>query len=162
MVTTICNTHAQLLAASHVHRGEQLRVGGGWLQWKLWLVATEVLQRKAVMTAVRVGAWKSERNGIMPARRLRKTKKLHCSGSCLTGPPFMGWSGVSPVAHWVGEEKAQGCRIRMQGSLGRQAWKGAACPCSAERSPGALAHLRLTSGAELLTNTEAQEFFSDM
>lgn len=74
----------------------------------------------------------------------------------------MGWSGVSPVAHWVGEEKAQGCRIRMQGSLGRQAWKGAACPCSAERSPGALAHLRLTPGAELLTNTEAQEFFSDM
>lgn len=46
--------------------------------------------------------------------------------------------------------------------LGRQEWKVAACPCSTEPSPGVLAQLCLTSGAELLAKTEAQEFFSDM
>lgn len=79
--------------------------------------------------------------------------------SCMVGPPFMGWAGISPVAHWVREEKAQGCRIQMQQSQGRQAWKGAVCPCSAGLSLGVLAKLCPMSGAELLAHTEAQEFF---
>lgn len=73
---------------------------GGLIQRKSWLVATEVLQRKAVT--------KSDRNGIVPAWRLQKTKKLYCSGSWWGHKPFMGWSEISPCAPWMREEKAQG------------------------------------------------------
>lgn len=33
---------------------------------------------------------------------------------------FLGWSAISPFALWVREEKAQGCRSRMQRNPGRR------------------------------------------
>lgn len=80
----------------------------------------------------------------------------------MTGPPLMGWSEISALAHWGREEKARGCRSQTQWSRGRRAWKGAMCPCSARPYPYMLAQLCPASGVEFLTNPEAREFISEM
>ena len=85
---------------------------------------------EVVVTAVRVGAWKRNRNGIMPAWKLWKIRKLHCSGSWWGHPSRAGLK-----SHWVREEKAQGWRSWAQRSPWRQALKGALCPCSAWLPP---------------------------
>lgn len=157
MVTSICDMHAQLLAASQAHRGEELRTGGDWIQWKSWPVATEVLQRKSVMSAVRVGAWKSDRNGIMPAWKLLKTKKLHCSGSWHGCPSWAGLKSLHLLTGWE-RRKLRGAGAECGGAY--EGWCGRMpCTPALHDSPlYVLAQLCPASGVEFLTNTEAQEF----
>lgn len=85
------------------------------------VAATKVLQRKAWMTAVRVGAWNGDKNGIMLAWRLWKTKKLHCSGS---------WAGLPSLHLLSGWErrKLRGAGAECSGTQEGAALLSCACP----------------------------------